>query len=481
MKIHDKFYINGSWCSPHGQRMTDVINPATAEVCGRVPRGDETDVECAVQAARGAFEDWSQTSAEERSSYIEAIADKLAERIPEIAATITEELGAPVELSSQIQAGAPATVMASYIDKPKLMDKTEHQGHSLIVREPAGVCAFITPWNYPLHQIITKVAPALAAGCTMVVKPAQETPLSAFILAQIMDEVSLPKGVFNLICGAGGIVGEAMCTHSEVDLISFTGSTVAGRRVSELASQGIKHVCLELGGKSANIILKDADLKAAIQYQVRQVMSNSGQSCNALSRMLIPRSRYDEAAILVKETVTDVSVGDPGNSNSFMGPMCSASIQSVVRSYIEQGINEGAELLIGGLGEPEGVNRGFYVLPTVFVNVTNDMVIAREEIFGPVLCMIAYDNTDEAIAIANDSPYGLSGAVWSEDHDRAIAVARRLRTGQVYINGAAFNFEAPFGGYQQSGNGRELGAEGMNEYMEIKAIQLNEPVVHAHQ
>lgn len=472
MKVYDKLYINGEWVEPAGDGVTEVINPASEAVCGSVPCGNESDVDKAVQAARTAFESWSRTSAAQRREFIQVIADKLGERMAEIGHTITLEQGSPIEFAATTQAGAPWAVMSSYAARTAMMEETAQLGNSLVVKEPVGVCAFINPWNYPLHQIVGKVAPALAAGCTMVVKPSQETPLNAFILAEIVHEVGLPAGVFNLVSGPGRSVGEAMCIHPQVDMVSLTGSTSAGRRISELASGTIKRVCLELGGKSANIILEDADLAAAIQYNVDQVMSNTGQTCIALSRTLVPDSLYEEAKAMAKEAAEEVVVGDPLSPGVAMGPMTSAGQKKTVQEYIQKGLDEGASLVTGGLGAPEGMDCGYYVKPTVFADVTPQMSMAREEIFGPVMCLIPYASTDEAVTIANDSDFGLSGAVWSADSERAVSVARRLRTGQVYINGAPFNPNAPFGGYKQSGNGRELGDEGMHEFIEVKSIQL---------
>lgn len=472
MKTYDKLYINGEWTDAAGEGTTEVINPASEAICGSVPCGNAVDVDRAVIAARAAFDSWSSTSAQERGEYIQAIADKLLERMPEIGSVIARELGSPIEFATQLHVGAPYAVMSSYAPRAAIMEESQQVGHSLVVREAVGVCAFINPWNYPLHQIVGKVAPALAAGCTMVVKPSQETPLNAFMLAEIMDEVGLPAGVFNLVSGPGRSVGEAMCVHPGVDMVSLTGSTGAGQRISELASGTIKRICLELGGKSANIILDDADLEAALQYNLVQVATNTGQTCIALTRTLVPAARYEEAKAIARAAAEAVVVGDPMSPGVLMGPMCSASQKKTVQDYIQKGLDEGASLIAGGLGAPEGLEQGFYVKPTVFADVNNQMSIAREEIFGPVLCLIPYETEQEAIEIANDSDFGLSGAVWSGDGERAVSVARQIRTGQVYINGAEFNPDAPFGGYKQSGNGRELGDAGMDEFIEIKAIQI---------
>ncbi len=469
---YDNLYIDGEWVKSDSGSFTEVINPATEDFCGRVPCGNAADVERAVQAARAAFDSWSSTPAAERSRYIQTIATKMAERMADIGQVISQEQGSPIDFATQLQAGAPCAVMASYAPRAAHMEETEEVGHSLVVKEAVGVCAFINPWNYPLHQIVGKVAPALAAGCTMVVKPSQETPLNAFLLAEIIHEAGLPAGVFNLVSGPGRSVGEAMCIHPEVDMISLTGSTGAGQRIGELASKSVKRVCLELGGKSANIILDDADLEAAISYNIGQVASNSGQTCIALSRTLVPASRYDEAKKIAKQVTETVVVGDPTTPDVTMGPMTSLGQKKTVQEYIQIGLDEGAELVVGGLGAPEGLEQGYYVKPTVFAGVNNEMRIAREEVFGPVLCLIPYENEQEAIAIANDTEFGLSGAVWSSDRERALKVAGKMRTGQVYINGAEFNVDAPFGGYKQSGNGRELGDAGLHEFIELKSIQL---------
>lgn len=478
MYNYSNLYISGAWVNSHSDETIEVVNPSTELVCGIVPAGNTDDVEDAVTAARDAFSSWSNTAASIRSGYIRAIAERLCERQAQITKVISEEQGSPLQFSNDVQATLASLVMGSYVDKAIDMERVDVLENSIdngacshVVKEPVGVCALITPWNYPLHQLVTKVAPALAAGCTMVVKPPREAPLNAFILAEIMHEVGLPKGVFNLVSGSGRLVGEALCSHPKVDMVSFTGSTSAGSRISELAAKSIKRVSLELGGKSACVVLEDADLEKAIQHTVYQNMANSGQTCTALSRLLIPESRYEEAKGLLRKTVETITVGRANDPSILMGPMVSASQQQTVQSYIRIGCEEGATLLCGGDDSPEGLVTGYYVKPTIFVDVNNSMRIAQEEVFGPVLCVIPYSGDDEAVDIANDSPFGLSGAVWSGDEDRAMMLAKRLRTGQVFINGATFNPEAPFGGYKQSGNGRELGVEGLNEFVELKAIQ----------
>jgi acyl-CoA reductase-like NAD-dependent aldehyde dehydrogenase len=472
MKIYEELFINGRWIDPTGTKTIEVINPFTEAPCGRVPAGTAEDVDKAVQAARKAFEVWSRIVPSERAAAINEIAAQLEERKEEIGGIISRELGMPISWSTPIQAGLPAAVMASYAQLAGEALIEEKIGNSLVVKEPVGVCAFITPWNYPLHQIVGKVAPALAAGCTMVVKPSSEAPLNAFILAEIIADVGLPPGVFNLVTGSGPTVGEALCRHPQVDLISFTGSTRAGQRIGELAAQSVKRLTLELGGKSANVILDDADLKRAVSHGVRDICLNSGQTCSTLSRMLVPAHRQQEAIAIARETAAKVVLGNPADPAVSMGPLVSAAQREKVRSYIRIGIEEGATLVCGGVEVSPGLGQGYFVQPTVFADVSNQMVIAREEIFGPVLSIIPYRDEEEAITIANDTIYGLAGAVWSADTQRAERVARRLRTGQVSINGGAFNPLAPFGGYKQSGYGRELGKFGLEEFLETKSLQF---------
>jgi acyl-CoA reductase-like NAD-dependent aldehyde dehydrogenase len=472
MKIYDRLFINGQWVNPAGSETIDVIDPFKEEVCGRVPSGTRQEVNMAVQAARDAFRIWSKVAPRERASAIQGIATALEARSEEIARTITMELGMPISLSKTIQAGLPTAVMASYAGLAAEEFPEERIGHSLVMREPVGVCGFITPWNFPLHQIMGKVGPALAAGCTMIVKPSSMTPLNAFLLAEIIAEAKLPPGVFNLVSGAGRVVGETLAQHPDVDLVSFTGSTRAGRRIAELAAQSVKRVTLELGGKSANIILEDADFKKAVSHGVKDICLNSGQVCSALSRMLVPQARQAEAVAIARQTAEKISIGDPGDPNNYMGPLVSEAQRRKVRGYINEGIQEGANLVCGGPETPAALQRGYFVSPTIFADVSNKMSIAQDEIFGPVLCIVPYKDEDEAIHIANDSIYGLSGAVWSRDEERSRRIARRLRTGQVMINGGRFNPLAPFGGYKQSGRGRELGKYGLEEFLEIKSLQF---------
>ncbi len=472
VRTHDKFYINGQWAQPQGTGAINVINSTTEEVMGKIPEGAAADIAAAVAAARAAFAQWSNTPVEERARYLEQIAEKLAERKQEIAELIAAEVGMPLPLATAVQAGLAITDVSTNAKVLREFQFEEQVGNAQIVKEPIGVVGCITPWNFPLHQITAKVAPALAAGCTVVLKPSEVAPLTAFILAEVVDEVGLPAGVFNLVTGYGPVVGEALAAHPDVDMISFTGSTRAGKRVSELAAQTVKRVSLELGGKSANIILDDADFERAVAGGVGNCYFNSGQTCSALTRMLVPKSRYDEAVAIAKRAAEKFTVGDPLSGQFKLGPLVSATQQERVVSYIQKGVAEGATLVTGGAERPEGLDKGYFVRPTVFANVDNKMTIAQEEIFGPVLSLIPYNDEDEAVRIANDTIYGLSGGVWSGDPERAKRVARRLRTGQVEINGGKFNPLAPFGGYKQSGNGRELGKYGLEEFLEVKAMLL---------
>jgi betaine-aldehyde dehydrogenase len=470
-KVYDKIYINGKWVESTGKDFLDVTNSTTEEVIARVPSGTAEDVEAAVKAAKAAFESWSNTPKEDRANYLRAAAEKLGARVDELAEIISKEVGMPLQLSSMVQVGMPSMNLGYYADLLSEYQFEEQVGNSLVVREAVGVVGCITPWNYPLHQVIAKVAPSLAAGCTVVLKPSEVAPITAFILAEIFDEVGIPAGVFNLVCGLGHVVGEAIAAHPDVDMISFTGSTRAGKRVSELAAQTIKRVSLELGGKSANVILDDANFEKAVRNGVNNCYFNSGQTCSALTRMLVPKERHDEAVAIAKKTAEGFAVGDP-LAGSELGPLVSEAQRDRVRNYIKKGIEEGATLVAGGAEAPEGLEKGYFIRPTVFANVNNQMTIAREEIFGPVLSIIPYESEDDAVRIANDTIYGLGGGVWSKDVERAKRVARRLRTGQVDINGGDFNPLAPFGGYKQSGNGRELGKFGFEEYLEIKSMQL---------
>jgi acyl-CoA reductase-like NAD-dependent aldehyde dehydrogenase len=472
--VRDAFYIGGEWVPADGRDTADVIDATTEEVVGTVALGTPEDVDRAVAAAREGFDAWSQTPVEQRVDALRAITAGLQERAEEIATLVSREVGMPLGLSRMIQAGLPIMSFGSMVNLLDELELEQHVGNSLIVREPVGVVGCITPWNYPLHQICAKVAPAIAAGCSVVVKPSEVTPLNAFILAEVIDTAGvLPAGVFNLVPGLGPVVGEAIAAHPDVDMVSFTGSTRAGRRVSEVASQTVKRVALELGGKSPYVVLPDtSDMQQAVINGIQKCYLNSGQTCSALTRMLVPRERLPEVEAIAKAVVEATTIGDPFEEGSALGPLVSDTQRDRVRTYIQKGIDEGAKLVAGGPEAPEDKPSGYFVKPTVFSDVTPEMTIAQEEIFGPVLSIIAYDSEEQAAEIANDTMYGLAGGVWSDDVDHAKQFARRLRTGQVEINGATFNPLAPFGGYKQSGHGRELGPFGLDEYFEIKAIQL---------
>jgi aldehyde dehydrogenase (NAD+) len=472
MKIYKQIYIDGNWVDPRGHLHAEVINASTEEVIGRVLLGDASDADRAVQAARAALDSWSRTSVSQRMEWLSRIQHGLVARATEIAEVISAEVGTPIAWSHFAQAGVPIAHFATAQQVLGDFDFVEAVGHSEVRREPIGVVACITPWNYPLALIASKVAPALAAGCTVVLKPSEVAPLTAYLLAEVIHEAQLPPGVFNMVPGTGPTVGEALASHPEVDMISFTGSTGAGRRVGELGSRTIKRVALELGGKSAAILLDDADFARAVPGAVQACFLNNGQTCFAHTRMLVPRARMDEAKQMAAEVIKGLKVGNPFDEQNQIGPVISAVQRHRVRDYIRKGIEEGAELVVGGADAPAGLERGFFIRPTVFANVTPRMTIAREEIFGPVLCILAYEDEDDAVRIANDSIFGLSGAVWSSDVERAKRVAGRLRTGQVDINGAPFNMMAPFGGYKQSGNGREFGKYGLEEFLDYKSVQL---------
>ncbi len=472
IKLLDKLYINGSWVESSGTTMFDVINPTSEEVFARIPAGTPDDVNLAVAAAKAAFPSWSTTPASERAALLGLVVEKLSARREEIANVIADEIGTPIAIATAVQAGLPIAVLNSFVKLLEDFQFEEQIGNSLIVREPVGVVGCITPWNYPLHQVIAKVGAALAAGCTVVLKPSEVAPLTAFILAETIHEAGIPAGVFNLVTGLGLIVGEELASHSDIDMISLTGSTRAGRQVSAAAAVTLKRVALELGGKSANIILDDADLARAVSNGVGNCFFNSGQTCSAQTRMLVPRSRYEEAVQIAKTAAEKYTPGDPRDNSVRLGPLASQSQRERVRIYIRKGIEEGATLVTGGTEPPAGLEIGYFVRPTIFANVDNSMTIAQEEIFGPVLCIIPYEDDDDAVRIANDCIYGLAGGVWSGDPERAKRVARRLRTGQVDINGGKFNPVAPFGGYKQSGHGREFGKYGLEEFLEVKSLQL---------
>lgn len=472
MIVRDKFYIGGKWVEPSGKEAIDVHNAGTGEVMGWVPAGGEKDADAAASAARAALEGWAHTPVEQRAGFLEKISAGLKARVEELAKLIAQEVGMPIKLANRIQAGLPIANFGNYAKLVRDFKFEERVGNSLVTREPVGVVVAITPWNYPLHQIALKVAPALAAGCTVVLKPSEVAPFNAFLLAEVIDAAGLPKGVFNLVTGFGQSVGEALVRHPMVDMISFTGSTRAGKRISELAAQGVKRVALELGGKSPSVILDDADLAAAVKSTVNGCYLNSGQTCTALTRMLVPESRYEEAKKIAAEVANAFTLGDPLAETTKLGPLASAAQLERVRAYIRKGIEEGAELVAGGPDIPENVPGGYFVRPTVFGKVRPGSTIEQEEIFGPVLSIITYRDEDEAIRIANDTPYGLAGAVWGKDEARAQRVARRIRAGQVDVNGGAFNMNAPFGGFKQSGHGREAGVYGLEEFLEYKSLQL---------
>jgi aldehyde dehydrogenase (NAD+) len=476
VQIHDKLYIDGGWVPSTGSDTIDVHDSTNGEVIAQVPAGTADDVDAAATAARAAFESWSQTTPEERAKYCTRIAEGLGARMDEIATVVTREAGMPKWLSLMIQAGLPIN---SFNTAAQLAENYEYEsqlGNSVIRREPVGVVGAITPWNYPLHQVAAKVAYAIAAGCTVVLKPSEVAPLDAFILAEVIHDAGLPAGVFNLVIGTGPVVGEAIALNPQIDMVSFTGSTRAGKRVAELAAQTLKRVALELGGKSANVLLDDLD-DAAFENAVRDGIGkcylNQGQTCTALTRMLVPASRVADAErIAADEVAANYQPSDPFADGARLGPLSSQAQVERVTGYIKKGIDEGAKLVTGGPERPEGFEEGYYVRPTVFSEVNNDMTIAQEEIFGPVLSIIAYEDEDQAARIANDSVYGLSGGVWSADAERAQAFARRIRTGQIEVNGGAFNPSAPFGGFKNSGYGREYGPHGFEEFLEIKAMQL---------
>ena len=469
---HNSHYIGGQWVTAESDERISVINSTTEQVMGSVPAGTAAEVDAAVAAATAALPAWSAVPAWDRANLMAAVGAQLSSRMEEIAVLVAQELGMPAVQAAAIQAGLPAMTFGSMPEMVEQIEWEQQIGNSLVLREAVGVVGAITPWNYPLHQVAAKVAPALTAGCTVVLKPSEVTPLTAFLLAEVFDSVGLPAGVFNLVCGTGPVVGAAIAGHPGIDMVSFTGSTASGRAVSEAAAANVTQVALELGGKSANVILEDADLMQAVPNGVAKCFLNSGQTCSALTRMVVPRSRLAEVEAIAAATAAAFTPGDPFAEDTKLGPLVSEVQRDRVRGFIETGIAEGAKLVAGGPDAPEGLETGWFVQPTVFSDVDNSMRIAREEIFGPVLVLIPYDTEDEAIAIANDSDYGLAGGVWSADEERAKAVARQIRTGQVEINGGAFNPLAPFGGFKQSGHGRELGLHGLEEFLAVKSLQL---------
>jgi aldehyde dehydrogenase (NAD+) len=466
----DALFVDGGWVAPTGSETLTVVNPTTEQPLATVPAGTPADVDRAVAAARAAFPGWAATPVAERAALLGALADGLTARVPELAELIAREVGSPLKFATSTQAGLPTVVMRSYASLLGSYGFEETVGNSLVLREPVGVIGAITPWNYPLHQVVAKVAAALAAGCTVVLKPTEVAPLSAYVLAAVAQEVGLPPGVLNVVPGTGPVVGEALAAHPDVDMISFTGSVRAGKRVQEVAAGTVKKVALELGGKSANVILDDADLAKAVKVGVANCFINGGQTCTAWTRMLVPESLHSAAVELAVDAAEKYTVGDPLADGTRIGPMVNAAQRDRVRGYIERGVAEGATLATGGPDAP--LERGFFVRPTVFAAVRPEATIAQEEIFGPVLSVIPYTSEDEAVEIANGTPYGLAGAVFARGRDRAVAFARRMRTGQVVVNGGAFNPVAPFGGYKQSGTGRELGRYGLEEFLEVKSLQL---------
>ncbi len=470
MLMKTQFYIDGQWVDPVEPRTLDVVNPATEEVYGQISLGSAADVDAAVGAARRAFGSFSRTTRQQRMDLLQSILDEFKKRHDDVAEAIMDEMGAPWKFAKNAQAASGSQHIKAALETLKNYEFEERIGTTLIVREPIGVCGLITPWNWPINQIAVKVAPALAAGCTMVLKPSEIAPFDAIIFAEILDAAGVPAGVFNLVNGDGPGVGTVLSGHPDIDMVSFTGSTRAGVLVAQNAAPSVKRVAQELGGKSANIMLDDADFEKAVTNGAGNCFQNTGQSCDAPSRMLVPRERMDEATAIAGNVAKSVVVGDPRGEGTEVGPLVSAAQWNKVQGLIKKGIDEGATLAAGGTGRPDGLDKGFYVKPTVFANVSNDMTVAREEIFGPVLSILPYEDEDDAVRIANDTPYGLSGAVSSSDLERARKVAARLRTGMVHINNAWHDSMAPFGGYKQSGNGREWGTHGMEEYLEVKSI-----------
>jgi aldehyde dehydrogenase (NAD+) len=469
MREYMKFYIDGHWVDPVTPKSMDVINPATEAVAGHISAGSAADVDKAVAAARKAFETWSKTSREERLELLQRVLAEYQKRYGDVAKAITEEMGAPASLASTAQAGIGAAHLNAGMAVLKDFKFEEDRGPTRIVKEPIGVCGMITPWNWPINQIACKVVPALATGCTMVLKPSEEAPFSAYIWAEVMDAAGVPAGVFNMVNGTGPEVGAAISSHPGIDMVSFTGSTRAGVEVAKAAAPTVKRVAQELGGKSPNIILEDADMSKAVTGGVRSVMQNSGQSCNAPTRMLVPAKKMDEAIVIAKAAAEATTVGDP-NGNANIGPVVNKTQWEKIQRLIKAGIDEGATLVTGGVGRPDGLDKGFYVKPTVFANVTNTMTIAKEEIFGPVVSILGYDTVDEAVKVGNDTEYGLAAYISGTDMTKVREVASKLRAGQVSINGGGGDMTAPFGGYKMSGNGREWGDYGFHEYLETKAV-----------
>ncbi|GIJ47629.1 aldehyde dehydrogenase [Virgisporangium aliadipatigenens] len=471
LRRHDTIYVGGEWIKPANTDTIEVINPATEQVIGVVPAGGPEDVDAAVAAARGAADEWAATPPDKRAAHLAELRDALNTHRRTAAMLVTSELGAPVRIADRVHVGTPIDVLDSYVELLSTYEFHERIGHSLVLSEPVGVVGAIAPWNYPLHQAVVKIAAALAAGCTVILKPAEETPLNAFLLAEAVHEAGLPAGVFNLVPG-GPAVGESLTCHESVDMVSFTGSTAVGKRIGELCGKQIKRASLELGGKSASVALPGGDLATAVKVTVANVMLNSGQTCSAWTRLLVPNERMDEAADIARSVVARYTCGDPLDPETRVGPLVSEAQRARVLREIQTGTMQGAQLVAGGEEPPPGLDRGYYVRPTVFSHVRPDATIAVEEIFGPVLSIIGYADRDEALWIANGTEYGLAGAVWAADEESAVAFARQLKTGQVDINGGRFNVLAPFGGYKRSGIGREFGRHGLEEFLEYKSLQL---------
>ncbi len=472
MQAREAFYLGGRWAPARGRAPIPVIDPATEQQVSSVPAGEAEDIDAAVAAARSAFEAWAGRSPKDRAALLAAAADALEARTDEVALTISTEMGTPLGFSKAVQVGNPVRVLRSYAEILAAYSFEERIANSLVVKEPIGVVGAITPWNYPLHQVVAKVAAALAAGCTVVLKPSEVAPLSAFALAEIFDDIGLRAGVFNLVTGLGPLVGEALVRHPDVDMVSFTGSTAAGKRVMALAAETVKKVSLELGGKSAFVVLDDADLPKAVKVGLANCFINGGQTCTAWTRMLVPAARYEEALDLLEAGAAKYPVGAPTEEGTRVGPLANARQYEKVVGYIEEALASGATVVAGGPERPEGRDTGYYVRPTVLAGVAPGSRVEQEEVFGPVLAVIPYDTEDDAVAIANGTPYGLAGGVFSGDQERAVRFARRMRTGMVDVNGGRFNPLAPFGGYKQSGNGRELGEYGLEEFLEVKSLQL---------
>ncbi|MEP4147539.1 MAG: aldehyde dehydrogenase family protein [Halioglobus sp.] len=470
MRVYDKFYINGEWVDPVTPKSMDVINPANEQVCATISIGSAADVDKAATAARNAFTTFGHSSREERVAILAALIEVYQKRFNDVADAISEEMGAPTKLAVEAQAATGIGHLATALEILQSYEFEEVAGNSRIIKEPIGVCGMITPWNWPINQITCKVAPALAVGCTIILKPSEVAPLSGYLFTEIVHEAGLPAGVFNMINGDGPGVGTAISSHPEVDMVSFTGSTRAGSLVAQNAAPSIKRVTQELGGKSPNILLGDVDLEAAVTRGVMHMYNNTGQSCNAPSRMLVPRAQLEAAEAIAAKVSESVVVGDPKDEATTMGPVVSEVQFNKIQGLIQAGIDESAKLVCGGVGRPEGLEHGYYIKPTVFSNVSNDMTVASEEIFGPVLVMMPYDTVEEAIAIANDTPYGLAGYVQGNNMDEVMNVAAQIRAGNININGNSGDLHTPFGGYKQSGNGREWGAHGFTDYLEVKAL-----------